>query len=95
MRSLPDDVVLNNAPDDFTIAVSDDGKVLSASVLIEGKKYELGLRPVRMQVALEQARDDIRRGIWQLMELGRIGRSDLMQFAAADRLFGRRSPLVR
>ena len=85
MRNLPNDVMIQPMPDEFSVTVDDDGRVLKATSRINGQLYELGLRPERKPVALEQARIDLHKGIWQLHELARLNRPDLMQYAHKDR----------
>lgn len=85
MRTVPPDVTLESAPPDFAPTFTDDGQVIAWRGTIGGKQYVLGLRPARTAAALAAAHKDLRNGVWQLMELQRIGRQDLMQYGAADR----------
>lgn len=91
MRTLPASIAINKVPDDFDPVIADTSKptdpraVLKWSGTISGLKYELGLRPARSDSQIDQAKADLRYGAWQLQELARLGRADLMTFALATR----------
>ena len=93
MRTLPLDVEIAASPEDFAPPIMDDGRTLSWNGVINGRKYQLGLRPERHDfAAIAQAKIDLKMGVWQLLELGRLGRSDLMAYASAERHQGRPIP---
>lgn len=87
MRNVPPDLDLAPLPVDFTVALKDDGAVISWSGAIPGAtgSYQLGLRPPRTDKAVTEAYEMIRNGVWQLHEFARLGRQDLMQYASKDR----------
>ena len=93
MRVLPPDVTINPMPDDFTVSIertaNKSSVLLKAKVRLSGRDYELGLRPVDDPAAIDAAALEIKAGVWQLTELDRLGREDLMRYAAVDRHQGR------
>lgn len=93
MRDLPPTVETAPTPADFTtpIEILDNG-ALCARVRLGGLLYELGLRPTSDETETAQAREVLRNGIWQLMELERAGRPDLMDYASATRHASRPRP---
>jgi hypothetical protein len=97
VRNLPPDLEMAPLPDDFTIALKDDGRVIRWDGSIPGAagSYQLGLRPPRTDKALTEAAEMIRNGVWQLYEFARLGRPDLMQYAARDRHKKRPGPQRR
>jgi len=88
-RVVPADLVLEPMPDGFTVNIQDDGVVIKATAIIEGSRYEIGLRPEREDSAIAAAQSELRNGIWHLMEYSRLGRLDLMRYASAERHKGR------
>lgn len=92
MRDLPADLIIDPTPHTFDPPITDDGAVLRWSGLIAGERYAIGLRPARTAAALDKARDDLRYGAWQLHELARLGRKDLMVYAHQDRHLNRVKP---
>lgn len=86
------DPEINPIPDDFSPPISDDGRLLKWLGMIGGKRYELGLRPARDAASLLAARVELRGMIWQLNEYQRLGRADLMAYAAVDRHRARSLP---
>ena len=85
MRDLPDGITIEPMPLGFSTPITDDGRVLRAAVRIKGDDYELGLRPPRDEAALRIAKGHLVAGIWQLLELHRLGANDLMQYAWVHR----------
>lgn len=85
MRALPGGLVIDAVPLEFTIQTTDDGATIRWDGQIDGARYMIGLRPARAPAPIAKAKEDLRIGVWQLMEFSRIGRKDLMQYAAADR----------
>ena len=83
MRDLPTTIPIDPTPADFTtpIEVDNNGTIL-AKVRLGGLLYELGLRPGGDDAEM---REILRNSIWQLMELERLGRPDLMAYASANR----------
>ena len=85
MRAPPPDLSLDPMPADFTANIQNDGSVIKASVIIDGARYEIGLRPEQTDAAIAAAMEQLRIGIWELMEYARLGRADLMAYASASR----------
>lgn len=90
MRSVPSDITIAPIPDDFAIAIMDDGRTLKTKGRLNGLLYEIGLRPERTETAMAAARENLRIGMWQLHQFAELGRSDLMAYAAVDRHTNRR-----
>lgn len=90
MRIVPSTVEIAPIPHDFTIPIEvDDNGTVRTKMRIGGLLYELGLRPDNDgEVA---SREILRNGMWQLTEFERLGRQDLMAYAAADRHARRRN----
>lgn len=91
MINIPADVTIDPMPDGYAVTITDISKppqvnaVLQATAFINGARYELGLRPARDAVAIAEATAQLTLGIWQLQELARIGRPDLMRNASVSR----------
>ena len=94
MRNVPDEIKVGNMPADFpeTVTIDDDGKCLTWRGQLSGSdlKYEIGLRPDRTDPrAVAIARQALIYGVWQLTELARLNRPDLMAYAAVKRHYNR------
>ena len=99
-RTLPSDVSIDPMPDGFTVQITDISRptdpvmALKASVMIEGSRYELGLRPMRSDTdAVTAAMAELTQGVWRLQQLAVLGRDDLMTYASVNRHKGRPMPL--
>ncbi len=82
MREVPADVALDPMPEDFTCNIADEPRgLMKATVTINGSKYEVGIRG---KDAADSA-NYLKQSVWQLMELSRLGRTNLMAYASTDR----------
>lgn len=82
MRNLPADLALEPMPADFTCLISQaDGLLMKASATIDGLRYEIGLQGTGTADEVRYLKESI----WQLHELFRVGRTDLMRYASVDR----------
>lgn len=95
MRNVPAGLDINQMPGGFDPPLSDNGQVIKWEGSIDGARYAIGLRPSRMATDLAEARKNLRKGVWQLMEFSRLGRQDLMLYAAVDRHSDRRRPSLQ
>ncbi len=86
MRTIPPDVQIDPAPEDFSVPIATNGSVVSWRGSVEGLKYELGFRPSPMDPNdIAAAKENLRQGAWQIKEFVRIGRLDLATYALQSR----------
>lgn len=87
MRNVPADLVLEPMPADFTCLISQTDRLMKATATIDGLKYEVGLQGTGTADEV----NFLKQSVWQLMQLARVGRTELMEYASVDRHANRRS----
>jgi hypothetical protein len=91
-RALPADVArqMTPMPPDFLINFEDHGHYVrwSATLTIEGQgpiEIELGYSRAGGKADEKAERMNLRESAWEVMELARLGRADLLQHCLVDR----------
>lgn len=91
-RVLPADVapLVRPVPDDFLIAFDDHGHYVVWTAILTVTDYgpvnvELGFSRAGGRANEKQERVNLREGAWQVTELARLGRIDLLSFCMVDR----------